>query len=80
MFSSLVLKAAVAKKEKEPIMSCASTRNINKLKQSLFVPSISMVVTFFHQLDVWSAKMSGGKGQGTLTKGESLVLLTSSLK
>jgi hypothetical protein len=39
-----------------------------------------LVVTFLHQRDVCSAKKSGRKGQGTLTKGESLVLLTSSLR
>jgi hypothetical protein len=33
---------AAAKKEKKPIMSCASSGHINKLKQSIFAPSISM--------------------------------------
>jgi len=31
-------------KEKKPIASCASSGHINKLKQSIFAPSISMVV------------------------------------
>jgi hypothetical protein len=30
--------AAVKKEEKKPIMSCASSRHITKLKQSIFVP------------------------------------------
>jgi hypothetical protein len=29
---------AAAKKEKKPIMSCASSRHITKLKQSIFAP------------------------------------------
>jgi hypothetical protein len=36
---------AAAKKEKKPIMSCASSGHINKLKQSIFAPPISMVIT-----------------------------------
>ncbi len=32
------------KKEKKPIMSCASSGHINKLKQSIFAPLISMGV------------------------------------
>ncbi len=31
-------------KKKKPIMSCASSGHINKLKQSIFAPSISMML------------------------------------
>ncbi len=34
--------AAAKKEEKKPIMSCPSSGHINKLKQSIFAPSISM--------------------------------------
>ncbi len=34
--------ATAKKKEKKAIMSCASSGHINKLKQSIYAPSISM--------------------------------------
>jgi hypothetical protein len=46
VFSSLVLQTAAAKKkEKKPIMLCASSGHINKLEQSIFAPSVSMGLT-----------------------------------
>ncbi len=47
LFASLVLKTVASEKEeKKPILSCASSGHINKLKQSIFAPSISMIPTF----------------------------------
>ncbi len=42
--------AAAKKKEKKPIMSCASSRHITKLKQSIFCLLIPMVTIYFYIL------------------------------
>ncbi len=44
-FISTVNGRSKKKKEKKPILHCASSGHINKLEQSIFAPSISMIRT-----------------------------------